>query len=233
MPLPPSPRALPWGPRRRSLLASAAGAALLAGCSAGPDDPAAADRGPSPAERARARAARDSAGLARRYDAVIAAHPALAPRLGPLRAEVLRHAAAFGGGAAASPSASASASASASGTPTATGSPAAPAGPTATDGTVTTSGAVATGGATASGGAGSPGAGKPSGGATGGPSDAASPAVPVKPADALASLAAAERSLADARAAALLDVPGELARLLASVAAAGAAHAYLLTEGDR
>ncbi|MEV8071152.1 hypothetical protein AB0P32_34465 [Streptomyces sp. NPDC085995] len=227
MPLPPSPRALPWGPRRRSLLASAAGAALLAGCSAGPDDPGAADRGPSPAERARARAARDSAGLARRYDAVIAAHPALAPRLGPLRAEVLRHAAAFGGGAAASPSASASASASASGTPTATGSPAAPAGPTATDG------AVATGGATASGGAGSPGAGKPSGGATGGPSDAASPAVPVKPADALASLAAAERSLADARAAALLDVPGELARLLASVAAAGAAHAYLLTEGDR
>ncbi|MGW4348808.1 hypothetical protein ACWEL8_27580 [Streptomyces sp. NPDC004690] len=238
MPLPPSPRALPWGPRRRSLLASAAGAALLAGCSAGPDDPGAADRGPSPAERARARAARDSAGLARRYDAVIAAHPALAPRLGPLRAEVLRHAAVFGGGAAASPSASASASAS--GTPTATGSPAAPAGPTATDGAVTTSGAVATGGAgtasggtTASGGAGSPGAGKPSGGATGGPSDAASPAVPVKPADALASLAAAERSLADARAAALLDVPGELARLLASVAAAGAAHAYLLTEGDR
>lgn len=219
MPLPPSPRALPWGPRRRSLLASAAGAALLAGCSAGPDDPGAADRGPSPAERARARAARDSAGLARRYDAVIAAHPALAPRLGPLRAEVLRHAAVFGGGAAASPSASATASA--------TGSPAAPAGPTATDG------AVATGGATASGGAGSPGAGKPSGGATGGPSDAASPAVPVKPADALASLAAAERSLADARAAALLDVPGELARLLASVAAAGAAHAYLLTEGDR
>ncbi|MEW5355655.1 hypothetical protein [Streptomyces sp. 16-176A] len=231
MPLPPSPRALPWGPRRRSLLASAAGAALLAGCSAGPDDPAAADRGPSPAERARARAARDSAGLARRYDAVIAAHPALAPRLGPLRAEVLRHAAAFGGGAAASPSASASASAS--GTPTATGSPAAPAGPTATDGAVATSGAVASGGATASGGAESPGAGKPSGGATGGPSAAASPAVPVKPADALASLADAERSLADARAAALLDVPGELARLLASVAAAGAAHAYLLTEGDR
>nr|WP_037725885.1 hypothetical protein [Streptomyces sp. SID8381] len=225
--MPPSPRALPWGPRRRSLLASAAGAALLAGCSAGPDAPGAADRGPSPAERARARAAQDSAGLARRYDAVIAAHPALAPRLGPLRAEVLRHAAAFGGGAAASPSASAS------GTPTATGSPAAPAGPTATDGAVATSGAVATGGATASGGAGSPGAGRPSGGATGGPSGAASPAVPVKPADALASLAAAERSLADTRAAALLDVPGELARLLASVAAAGAAHAYLLTEGDR
>jgi hypothetical protein len=27
-------------------------------------------------------------------------------------------------------------------------------------------------------------------------------------------------------------MPGELARLLASVAAAGAAHVYLLTEGD-
>ncbi|GAB1327231.1 hypothetical protein [Streptomyces sennicomposti] len=234
MPLPPSPRALPWGPRRRSLLASAAGAALLAGCSAGPDDPGAADRGPTPAERARARAAQDSAGLARRYDAVIAAHPALARRLGPLRAEVLRHAAAFGGGAAASPSAS--------GTPTATGSPAAPAGPTATDGATATGGAGeppatgradASGGATAPSGAGSAGAGKPSVGATGAPSGAASPAVPATPADALAALAAAERSLADARAAALLDVPGELARLLASVAAAGAAHAYLLTEGDR
>jgi hypothetical protein len=30
-----------------------------------------------------------------------------------------------------------------------------------------------------------------------------------------------------------VDLPGELARLLASVAAAGAAHAYLLTEGDK
>ncbi|MGW4277494.1 hypothetical protein ACWEGQ_35340, partial [Streptomyces seoulensis] len=125
MPLPPSPRALSWGPRRRSLLASAAGAALLAGCSAGADDPGAADRGPSPAERARTRAAEDSAGLARRYDAVIAAHPALAERLRPLRAEVLRHAAAFGG-AAPSPSPTGSPSG------TVTGSPAAPAGPTAT-----------------------------------------------------------------------------------------------------
>ena len=42
-----------------------------------------------------------------------------------------------------------------------------------------------------------------------------------------------ERALADRRAKALLDVPGELARLLASVAAAGAAHAYLLMEGSR
>ncbi|NEC76863.1 hypothetical protein G3I25_35835, partial [Streptomyces rochei] len=58
MSLPASPR-LPSGPRRRSLLASAAGAALLVGCSGGSDsgDP---DGGPSATERARARAARDS-----------------------------------------------------------------------------------------------------------------------------------------------------------------------------
>jgi hypothetical protein len=57
--------------------------------------------------------------------------------------------------------------------------------------------------------------------------------VPAAEKDALAGLAAAERTLADQRAKALLDVPGELARLLASVAAAGATHAYLLTEGAK
>ncbi|MFH8499711.1 hypothetical protein [Streptomyces coeruleorubidus] len=56
-------------------------------------------------------------------------------------------------------------------------------------------------------------------------------AVPAHDKDALVSLAVAERELADRRAKALLDMPGELARLLASVAAAGAAHVYLLTEG--
>jgi len=56
---------------------------------------------------------------------------------------------------------------------------------------------------------------------------------PVSEKDALVELADAERALADARAKALLDVPGELARLLASVAAAGAAHAYLLKEGAK
>ncbi|MGW1129467.1 hypothetical protein [Streptomyces sp. NPDC002526] len=50
------------------------------------------------------------------------------------------------------------------------------------------------------------------------------------PAAAVKELAAAERSAADAYTALLLDAPGELARLLASVAAACAAHAYLLTE---
>ncbi|MGY0070071.1 hypothetical protein ACWZEH_25430 [Streptomyces sp. QTS137] len=55
--------------------------------------------------------------------------------------------------------------------------------------------------------------------------------VPAKEKDALAGLAAAEREIADRRLEALLDAPAELARLLASVAAAGAAHVFLLTEG--
>jgi len=179
---PPSPRARS-GPRRRSLLAAAPAALLVAGCSAGPGDSGAGGGSrPSAADRARARAARDSGELAARYDAVVAAHPKLAERLRPLRAEVVRHAEAFGGTADSSPSPSASASAS-----------------------------------------GTPGSGKA------GPS--ASPAaVPAKPKDALAELAAAEREIADRRVKALLDAPGELARLLASVAAAGAAHVYLLTE---
>lgn len=173
---PPSPRA-PSGPRRRSLLASVAGGALLAGCSdgtgSGEEDTAGS---PSVVERARVRAARDSQGIVGRYDAVLAAHPALAGLLGPLRSEAARHAEAFGAGTAA---------------PTATASPS--------------------------------------------PSLSSSPpvAVPATAKDALAELAAAERALADQRARALLDVPGELARLLASVAAAGAAHAYLLTESAR
>jgi hypothetical protein len=115
-----------------------------------------------------------------RYDAVIAARPALAGRLAPLRENVVRHAQAFGGGRKASPSPSSSASSSAS-----------------------------------------PGAAAPS-----------PAAVPGDDKDALAGLAAAERELADRRSEELLGMPGELARLLASVAAAGAAHVYLLTEGD-
>ena len=69
------------------------------------------------------------------------------------------------------------------------------------------------------------------------PSEAPSPGpsaeVPAVEKDALAELAAAERTLADRRTKALLDVPGEQARLLASVAAAGAVHAFLLTEGEK
>lgn len=166
MPYPP-PSRVPTGPRRRTLLVSAAGGALLTGCSAGPES---GDDGPSATQRARARAARDSRGLLARYDAVLAAHPGLADRLRPLRAQVAAHAAAFA------------------------------------DGTAPTASTTATASATP---------------------------VPAGEKDAVAGLAAAERALADRRAKDLLEAPGELARLLASVAAAGAAHAYLLTEGAR
>jgi hypothetical protein len=163
------------GLRRRSLLAGAAGAALLVGCSS-EDDSSTAAAGPSAAERARARVARDSEVLAERYAAVIAAHPALAATLTPLRAEVVRHAKAFGGADAPSESASPSASGSPSPLPV---------------------------------------------------------RVPTDEKSALAELATAERKLADRRAKALLEVPGELARLMASVAAAGAGHAFLLAEGAK
>lgn len=58
------------------------------------------------------------------------------------------------------------------------------------------------------------------------------PSVPADPDAAVRGLAAAERRAADAHAEALVHAPPELARLLASLAAAGAAHAYLLTEGS-
>ncbi|GAB7060514.1 hypothetical protein [Streptomyces mexicanus] len=193
MPFPSPSRTL--GPRRRSLLASAAGAALLAGCSAGSDDSGGTGAA-SAAARVRERAARDSQELARRYDAVLAVHPALAGRLRPLRAEVARHAAAFGGTA-----------------PAASSAPPSPSAPrTAAAGTRGSAGSAGTG-------------------ASASPAGSPPPGVPGTAKDALAALAAAERSLADRRTAALAQVPGELARLLASVAAAGAAHAYLLTEG--
>ncbi|MET7458178.1 hypothetical protein ABZT03_41350 [Streptomyces sp. NPDC005574] len=192
MPLPPPPRALA-GPRRRTLLASAAGAALLVGCSHAPEESAGTGGSQSAAQRARARAARDSAGLVESYEAVLAVHPALAERLAPLRAEVVRHVEALGGTLAAGPAGTVPPTDSA--TPPADPSTA----PSATPSAV--SAAVA--------------------------------AVPTREKDALAGLAAAERALADRRTTALLDVPGELARLLASAAAAGAAHAYLLTEGTR
>lgn len=50
------------------------------------------------------------------------------------------------------------------------------------------------------------------------------------PREAVRALAAAERRAAAAHTAALLEAPPELARLLASVAAAASAHSYLLTE---
>jgi hypothetical protein len=154
---------------------------VLVGCSAPEPSTDTPVRSPSAADRARARAARDSESLAARYAAVITAHPPLAARLKPLRAEVVRHAKAFGS------------SGTAGSRPSATGSPSAS--------------------------------------ASAHPSP--SPTVPAQEKDALADLATAERTLADQRTKALLTVPGELARLLASVAAAGAAHAFLLTEGAK
>jgi hypothetical protein len=152
---------------------------VLVGCSAPEPSTVTTVRSPSAADLTRARAARDSESLAARYAAVITAHPPLAGRLKPLRAEVVRHAQAFGG----------------------------------------------------SGTAGSRPSGSPSASASAHPSP--SPTVPAQEKDALADLATAERTLADQRTKALLTVPGELARLLASVAAAGAAHAFLLTEGAK
>ncbi|KNB51190.1 hypothetical protein [Streptomyces caatingaensis] len=151
------------GPRRRTLLAGGAAALLATGCSGGHDR--AADDRARAGERLRARAAHDSAALLAAYDATLAAHAGLAGRLRPLRAEVARHAEAFGS---ATPAASPSAA------------------------------------------------------------PAPAPSVPRDERSALAALADAERRTADGRAAALASAPPELARLLASVAAAGAAHAYLL-----
>ncbi|MFJ9941903.1 hypothetical protein [Streptomyces erythrochromogenes] len=79
--------------------------------------------------------------------------------------------------------------------------------------------------------------------ASGSPSPAASPSggtgaaapaasggpVAAKPAEALTALADAERSLSEARTIDLAGAPGELARMLASVAACGAVHVHLLT----
>ncbi|MGW6491801.1 hypothetical protein [Streptomyces sp. NPDC055056] len=195
MPFPLSSRT-PSGPRRRTLLAAAAGTFALAGCST--DEPSGDTTGgsrPSLADRARARAARESTTLAGRYTAVIAAHPDLEKKLAPLRADVVGHARAFGAGSSAGSSASpsASASGSASGSPTAS----------------------------------------PSGSASASASASASSDVAARPKDALSELATAELALADQRTQALVELPGELARLLASVAAAGAAHAYLLTEAAK
>lgn len=165
------------GPRRRSLLtgaAAAAGTTLLAGCSGSGDSPG--DGRPSADDRLRARAARDSAGLLRQYDAVLAAHAPLAGLLRPLRAEVARHEKAFDADPEPTPAKSPKAAKSTAPAPV---------------------------------------------------------SVPDGERDALRFLASAERELSRRRGKQLLDAPAELARLLASVAAAGAAHAYLLTEDDK
>ncbi|MEE4540920.1 hypothetical protein V2S66_02925 [Streptomyces sp. V4-01] len=174
---------------RRGVVGVAAAGALT-GCSGGGKAPAP-RRPPAPGAAARARAAADSLTLLRRYDAVASAHPGLAVRLAPLRAEVARHAQAFGvrpPGAPAVPPGSASPRSAPPG-PAPARSASAPARPSAPP----------------------------------------VPGVPAAPRAALSWLAAAERALADRRAAALAAAPGDLARLLASVSAAGAGHVVLLT----
>lgn len=142
-------------------MVAAAVLAAAAGCGKDSDEPSGEESATPPEAAEQARAVRDSTELIGRYDAAAAAHPALAARLRPLRAEVARHIEALGGRA-----------------PAATSPPAG--------------------------------------------------AAPGSRAQALAGLAAAERALADRRAAAVLALPGEAARLMASVAAAGAGHAALL-----
>ncbi|MCB5182031.1 hypothetical protein [Streptomyces antimicrobicus] len=175
---------MPWTtPSRRSLLATAAGAALLTGCSGGGRSASGSD---APLERrVREAAVRDSEALLERYDATVRAHPALGPRLAPLRAAVAEHVGALRPDGARP-------------TPSPGGSRAA--------------------------------AGAPQGarGAKGAPAIVAV-TVPDQPAEAVAELADAERGLAEARVQVLADAPGELARLLASVAACGIVHHHLLT----
>ncbi|MEU1820541.1 hypothetical protein ABZ543_35990 [Streptomyces roseifaciens] len=227
----------PAGPHRRRVLAggaavllSAGAGALLTGCSGASGAPS----GPSAAERLRAAAGRDSAQLLARYDATIAAHGALAERLRPLREEVARHAEAFGaprgasgvprGGTAPASSGSPDASASAaSAAPSASSeSSSEPSGPPESSEPSESSGA------SESSPSGSSSAAAPGASASGASASARTDGVPGDEKEALAALADAERRTADSRTKALGSAPPELARLLASVAAAGAAHAYLL-----
>ncbi|MFE0703894.1 hypothetical protein [Streptomyces sp. NPDC058872] len=188
---------------RRGLLVAgaAAGATVLTACTStggGPRRPSAAELEAERVARAEAalrlRSVTTAHGLLERYDATLAAHPALAARLAPLRGAVVAHAEVLGEGGATPPPSQ----------------PAPPAPPTAPS--TATATATATGKPTASG---------------------APVRVAADPRAALQELAAAERAASDGHAAALLAAPPEYARLLASVAASGAVHAYLLTEGAR
>ncbi|MEU0837284.1 hypothetical protein ACNPQM_31220 [Streptomyces sp. NPDC056231] len=167
--------------------------AALAGCDSGAgrkgSAPAGAQDAAAKAEHTlRMTAARTSGTLLAQYEQVVAAHPATAAGLAPLRDAVRAHTEAL------SPEADTKVRPGAGET----------AGPTAMRGADRTP-AV-----------------------SGRPTPSGSPAADAK--TAVKELAAAERRTADAHTATLLTAPPELARLLASIAAAGAAHAYLLTE---
>ncbi|MEW1698663.1 hypothetical protein ACIQCR_28155 [Streptomyces sp. NPDC093249] len=186
---------------RRALLVAGfcTAATALTGCVPGNPAP----RRPSAAEAEAARAARAetalrersvtvSRTLLERYDTTLAAHPALAARLAPLRRSAAAHTAALA------------------------------------EGGTTTSPVTAPDGGTTTG-------PSPTAAGTREPSGRPRPPVPVAadPRTALTDLARAARTASAAHTAALLTAPPEYARLLASVAAAGAAHAFLLTEGAR
>ncbi|WP_267244556.1 hypothetical protein [Streptomyces sp. PR69] len=200
------------GATRRRVLAvgAAAATAVAAGCSSPAREPEAL---PAGMEEVRVEEARrrllvaHSTVLRERYDAVIARHPRLAERLGALREAVAEHEKALLPG-----------GVRASGTPSSGVPSEGPSGAASGVPSGEPSGMAASG--------------VPSGTASPSPGAAASaPGVGVSadPGTALKELAAAERRTSDAFAAALVDAEPELARLLASVAAAGAAHAYLLT----
>ncbi|MFF9557338.1 hypothetical protein ACF1DY_16170 [Streptomyces albus] len=207
MSLTPSPAAV--RPRRRSLLTGALGATgaalglpLAAGCSGGESGGTADAERSDAARRLRGHTARDSEKLLARYDGTAQVHPALAARLRPLREEVARHARVLRG----AETGTGSPSPSASGTPGGRSPSPATGGPRSRQ----------------PGPAASTPAGKPP------RPDTAS--VPRDAKEALSALARAERRLAGDRNKALADAPPALARLLASIAASGAAHGYLLDE---
>ncbi|MEV0965475.1 hypothetical protein AB0J25_23330 [Streptomyces sp. NPDC049910] len=197
--------------RRVLLAAGAATAAALTGCS--PNEPGprrAALRSESAETVLRERGAELSGALLLRYDAVLTAHPALAARLSPLRAEVVRHVEALAPtGSRLPPRTRPAPSAS---------RPPSPASPAQVSPVQASPAPAASG---------------PERPAASSPTAPAAPPVPADAGAAVRELATAERRTADGHTAALSAAPPEYARLLASVAAAGAVHAYLLTEGSR
>jgi hypothetical protein len=228
MPLTPSPA---FGPRRRSMLAGTLSALTLlgggaVGCSASDAGDAAGPADPRAQRRLRQAAVRRSHALLGRYDATLAVHSGLAERLRPLRLAVARHVETlerFGGGAR-------DLGGRGSG---GHGPGSREEGGRSGDG----HGAQDHGGGNQDAGerdteerdaserdAGAPGAGRAPG--TGEPGRAA--AVPHDQKAALTALARAEKRTADAHTTSLTGASPDLARLLASIAAAGAAHAYLL-----
>ncbi|WP_405794212.1 hypothetical protein [Streptomyces sp. NBC_01506] len=197
--------------RRGALLAAGAAAGgLLTACS-GADDDGSRDPTSAAAVRAakalRVKSAGTSSELLRQYDAVLERHPDQAARLTPLRGAVARHVTALSPPQPPKEGDSAKPSTAPSRSASTTPPPAPSSAPS-----------VGT-------------AARDAANASSGPAPSV-PAVPADPGAAVKALAAAERRTADAHADALVHAPPELARLLASLAAAGAAHAYLLTEGS-